>query len=88
MSYMFPPGISSLILCRFLLKQVSGQFKHLMIAVHHCVDAFWLPTDLNMLKEVLSQCLIIKDHRDVLVDSAKGSAITAFNLFVAQRCVL
>ena len=54
------------------------------------MEATWLPTVLNMLADVPKCCPIIKDLViDVLVGHVlKGSAMSAFNPLVVQRCML
>ena len=68
-SYVFPPlALVPLVLSKFLAEHVSGQLRHLILAVPCWMEAPWLPTGLNMLADVPQQCPTIKDLiMDVLV---------------------
>ena len=61
LSYMFPPpALVPLVMSMFLMENVTGLFRLLILVMPCWKDAPWLPTVLSML-DISHQCPIIKD---------------------------
>ena len=63
------PALVSLVLSKFLEKDVTGQFRILILVAPCWMEASWLPTVLNMLEEIPCQCPIMKD---LMMDDSVG----------------
>ena len=64
-----PPALVPLVLPKFLVQHVTGQFRILILVAPCRMEVPWLPTVLNILKDICHQCPIINDlTMDVSVD--------------------
>ena len=60
-SYVFPPpALVPLVLSKFLVKHVTGQFRLLILVVPCWMEAPWLPKVLSILEDILHECSIVK----------------------------
>ena len=71
-SYMFSPALVPLVLSKFLVEYVKGQCRHLNLVAPCWMEAFWLPTVLNMFTDIPWWCPIIKD---LVVDVSAGQVL-------------
>ena len=87
-SYVFPlPALVPFVLSKFLAEHINGQLRHLLLVAPCWMEAPWLPTDLNMLADVLQWCPIMKDLiMDVLVGQAlKGLQYLHLTLWLLSK---
>ena len=77
------------VMFKFLMEQVMGHFRLLFLVVAFWMEAFRIPTILNMLEYILCQCLIIKNLiGEASVDRVKrGLSLLHLTLWLVRDMV-
>ena len=60
-SYVFPPALIFLVLCKILVEHVTGQHRLLILVAPCWMEAPWLHRGLNMLEDIFQCCPVMKD---------------------------
>ena len=87
MSYVFPSlALVPLVLSKFLMEHITGQFRLLTLVGPCWMEAPWLLIVLGILEDILHQCPIIKPYLGCFgTPGAQRSAVAAFNPLSAYR---